>query len=135
MKGKDRLVIWLDHLLLNIARADGYPLQSKLIASDSVLELPPLDHAAQILADLLDLYCEGMTRPLRFFPETSWAFLSESHHKTERSWRGDHHRGTPGERDNQAAALCFGGVVPWGDEFSALAARIYGPLVAALNNK
>ncbi|MGB9082006.1 MAG: exodeoxyribonuclease V subunit gamma, partial [Desulfuromonadaceae bacterium] len=25
MKGKDRLALWLDHLLLNIARAEGYP--------------------------------------------------------------------------------------------------------------
>ncbi len=132
MKGKDRLALWLDHLLLNIAKAEGYPLQSMLIANDMTLELPQIDHAADILSDLLDLYCEGMTRPLRFFPETSWAFLKEGQQKAERSWRGDQRMGFPGECDNQAVALCFGGENPWGEEFNALAERIYGPLIAAI---
>ena len=134
MKGKDRLYIWLEHLLLNIANADGYPLQSKMIASDSALELPPVEHAAAMLSDLLDVYCEGMTRPLRFFPETSWHFLKGDQQKAERSWRGDQRMGFPGECDNQAVALCFGGEEPWGEEFSALTERIYGPLVAAMSD-
>ena len=133
MKGKDRLSAWLDHLLLNIARAEGYPLQSKLIASDTVLELPPLDGAAEILSGLLNLYCEGMTHPLRFFPETSWAFLKEGQQKADRAWRGDQRMGFPGECDNQAVALCFGEEEPWGEEFNTLAERIYGPLVAVIN--
>ena len=131
MKGKDRLALWLDHLLLNIAKADGYPLQSRLIASDMTLELPPVEHAAEVLSDLLDLYCEGMRRPLPFFPETSWTFLQDGEQKAERSWRGDQRMGFPGECDNQAVALCFGCGEPWGEEFSALAERIYGPLIAA----
>ena len=132
MKGKDRLAVWLDHLLLNIATAEGYPLQSMMIASDATLELPPLEHAAGILSDLLDLYCEGMKRPLRFFPETSWVFLKEGQQKAEACWRGDPRRGFYGECENQAVALSFGGVVPWGVEFSTLAERIYGPLIACL---
>ena len=132
MKGKDRLAIWLDHLLLNIANADGYPRQSMMIASDMVLELPSVEDAAAILSGLLDVYCEGMTRPLPFFPETSWAFLKDGQQKAETSWRGDQRMGFPGECNNQAVALCFGGEGPWGNEFSALAERIYGPLVAVM---
>src|SRR6185369_12877224 len=81
LKGKDRLAIWLDHLLLNVAGTEGYPRQSRMITSDTILELPPVDNAAEILSGLLDLYCEGMTRPLRFFPETSWTFLKLGQHK------------------------------------------------------
>ncbi len=132
MKGKDRLALWLDHLLLNTVRADGYPLHSTLIASDTALELPPVEGAAGMLSNLLELYCEGMTRPLRFFPETSWAFLKEGQQKAERSWRGDQRMGFPGECDNQAAALCFGGEEPWGEEFNTLAERIYGPLIEVM---
>lgn len=135
MKGKDRLALWLDHLLLNTARAEGYPLHSVMTASDTTLELAPVEDAARILSDLLDLYCEGMTRPLRFFPETSWAFLKEGQTKAERAWRGDQRMGFPGECDNQAAALCFGGEEPWGEEFNTLAVRIYGPLVAYIHPK
>ena len=132
MKGKDRLSVWLDHLLLNIANADGYPLRSKLMASDTTLELPPLEHAADILSDLLEVYCEGMKKPLRFFTETSWLFLRDGQQKAETSWRGDQRRGLRGECDNQAVALCFGGEEPWGEEFRSLAERIYGPLIAAM---
>lgn len=132
MKGKDRLAIWLDHLLLNNAKAAGYPLKSVLIASDMTLELPPIEGAADILSDLLQLYCEGMARPLRFFPETSWTFLKEGQAKAERSWRGDQRLGFTGECDNQAVSLCFGGDEPWGEEFNALAKRIYGPLLEVM---
>jgi exodeoxyribonuclease V gamma subunit len=132
MKGKDRLALWLDHLLLNVARAEGYPLQCMLIASDTTLELPPVEGAAEILSGLLALYSEGMTRPLRFFPETSWIFLNEGQPKAERYWRGDQRLGFPGECDNQAVALCFGGEEPWGEEFNTLAERVYGPLIAAI---
>lgn len=132
MKGKDRLAIWLDHLLLNIAKADGYPLQSTMISSDSILELPPVDHAADILSDLLDLYREGMTRPLRFFPETSWAFVNTGQTKAEAAWQGDQWRSLPGESGNQAVAFCFGDEEPWGEAFNRLAERVYGPLRAVV---
>jgi exodeoxyribonuclease V gamma subunit len=135
MKGKDRLAVWLDHLLLNVAREKGYPLQSMLIASDSTLELLPVEQAAETLSNLLDLYCEGMTRPLPFFPETSWVYLKEGRQKAERSWNGDKRIGFPGERDNQAVALCWGGEEPWGEEFISLAERVYGPLVAAIKKQ
>ncbi len=135
MKGKDRLAVWLDHLILNIAAAEGYPLHSMMMASDAVLELPPVEGAEEIMADLLHLYCEGMKHPLRFFPETSWAFLKEGLPKAERSWHGDQRMGFPGECDNQAVALCFGGEEPWGEEFTALAERIYGPLIAVMKYK
>lgn len=132
MKGKDRLATWLDHLLLNIATADGYPLQSMMISSDSTLELPPVDHAAEILSDLLDLYREGMTRPLPFFPETSWALVNSGQAKAESAWHGDRYGSLPGESGNQAVMFCFGDGEPWGEEFSSLAERVYGPLIAAV---
>jgi exodeoxyribonuclease V gamma subunit len=132
MKGKDRLAIWLDHLLLNIAKASGYPRDSIMISSDSILELPAIDHAADILTDLLDLYRDGMTRPLRFFPETSWALVKAGLTKAEAAWQGDQWRSLPGERDNQAVAFCFGDEEPWGEEFSRLAERVYGPLLAVV---
>ncbi|MHB8123676.1 MAG: exodeoxyribonuclease V subunit gamma [Desulfuromonadaceae bacterium] len=135
MKGKDRLALWLDHLLLNVARVDGYPLHSMMVANGTALELPPLEHAAAILSDLLELYREGMKRPLRFFPETSWHLLHGGQQKAETSWRGDQRLGLPGEGNNQAVALCFGGEEPWGEELSTLAERIYGPLVAAIESK
>ena len=132
MKGKDRLTIWLEHLLLNIAVANGYPRRSMMIAADSVLDLPPLEDASATLSDLLELYREGMKRPLPFFPETSWLYLNGGQAKAEAAWNGDPWRGYGGERDNQAIQLCFGGEEPWGEEFRTVAERIYGPLMRIL---
>lgn len=131
LKGKDRLSLWIEHLLLNIARTDGYPIESKMVASDTILHLQPVDNAAEILNDLLDIYCQGMTYPLPFFPETSWAFFKDGQSKAERAWRGDQRLGFRGECDNQSVALCFRSKEPWGNEFNLLAQRIYGPLSAA----
>jgi exodeoxyribonuclease V gamma subunit len=131
LKGKDRLAIWLDHLLLNYARPVGYPHTSIMIAQDVILELQPLDNAAELLGQLLDLYAEGMTRPLRFFPETSWALATNSTSKAESAWFGDQWRGYGGEKDHQAVQICFGSAEPWGEELERLARLVYEPLVMA----
>jgi exodeoxyribonuclease V gamma subunit len=132
MKGRDRLTIWLEHLLLNVAAAEGYPRQSVMIAADMTMELAPLDNAATLLSDLLDLYREGMQRPLLFFPETSWAYMQGGQAKADACWRGDPRIGFHGECENQAVSFCFGDKEPWGEEFRALAERVYGPLIAAI---
>jgi len=135
MKGKDRLSSWLDHLLLNFTAPDGYPRKSIMIASDLCMSLPPLDNAAEILTDLLTLYADGMRRPLPFFPQTSWDFLTEGIAKAEKSWNGDKRIGIPGESDNQSVRLCFGEAEPFGEEFFQLAERIYTPLKAILTDE
>ncbi len=128
MKGKDRLSIWLDHLLLNILTTPEYPLESVMIASDRIMTLSPIDNAADILTDLLKLYTEGMLRPLPFFPQTSWDFLTESVGKAEKSWLGDKRAGIPGESNDPAISICFPDLEPFGQEFRLLAERIYAPL-------
>ena len=45
-----------------------------LVGSDKVFEAPPLARAPELLAGLLDLYWKGLTRPLKFFPQTAWAY-------------------------------------------------------------
>jgi exodeoxyribonuclease V gamma subunit len=102
-----------------------------LISSDLILELPPLEHAREILTDLLELYAEGMQRPLHFFPQSSWIFLTEGMGKAEIEWRGTQNSDNPGESSNTTMAFCFGDAEePLGDEFCRLANRVYLPLKA-----
>ena len=130
MKGRDRLSIWLDHLLLNILATPDYPLESVMIASDRIMTLPPIDNAAAMMTDLLKLYAEGMLRPLPFFPQTSWNFLTESVGKAEKSWLGDERAGIPGESNDPAVSICFPDMELFGKEFCLLAERVYAPLKA-----
>ena len=37
-------------------------------------EFEPLENSAKILGVLLELYWQGLTRPLLFFPNTSWKY-------------------------------------------------------------
>lgn len=128
LKGKDRLNVWLDHLVLNSLRAKGYPCESVMIASDRQVILPPIDNAASILTELLELYARGLTAPLPFFPQTSWLFLTEGADKAGQRWTGDDFTETPAESSIPANSICFGGQdVLATPAFSELAERIYAP--------
>lgn len=128
LKGKDRLSLWVDHLILNALRPEGYPRSSMMISKDLILELPELDNAAEILADLVALYGEGMLKPLPFFPQTSWEFMSKGQEAALNTWRGQAVFGAPGEAARPATTFCFGDENPLDDEFRQLSNRVYEPL-------
>jgi len=130
MKGKDRLSLWCEHLILNTLKPAGYPRESLLVCPDLTLTLPPLDNAAQLLADLLGLYRDGLCRPLHFFPQTSWLYRKEGMAKAEERWNGSDYSLSPAESSDPSLALCFTGQNVLDDEFTQLAERIYGPLQA-----
>jgi exodeoxyribonuclease V gamma subunit len=131
MKGKDRLSLWCEHLILNTLTPHGYPCESRLVCTDLTLTLPPLDNAPELLADLLQLYREGLCRPLHFFPQASWLYLAEGMAKAEERWNGTDYSLSPAESAERSFALCFAGQNVLDDEFTQLAQRIYGPLRAA----
>jgi len=126
LKGKDRLSIWIDHLLLNSVKQSGFPRSSMMISNNLILELPPLDNAGEILTDLVELYAEGMRRPLPLFPQSSWIFLTDGMGKAEINWRGEQNLDRPGESSNPSIAFCFGDEEePLDYEFCQLANRVY----------
>ena len=135
IKGKDRLSIWVDHLLLNLLSPSGYPRESVMVSNNLIMTLAPIDNAAGILTDLLELYAEGMQRPLPFFPQTSWDFLEEGMGKAEKSWLGDIRIGIPGESNDPAVSICFADQEPFGGEFCQIAERIYAPMKSVITDE
>jgi exodeoxyribonuclease V gamma subunit len=131
MKGRDRLALWCEHLVLNTLKPAGYPRESLLVCTDLTLALPPLDNAAELLGGLVDLYREGVCRPLHFFPQSSWLYLKEGISKAEGRWSGTDHTPSPAEFSDPSLALCFAGQNVLDNEFTQLAERLYGPLQAA----
>ncbi|KAA0888295.1 exodeoxyribonuclease V subunit gamma [Oryzomonas rubra] len=130
MKGKDRLGLWVEHLILNALAPAGYPRQSLLLCNDQSLSLAPLDNAAAILGDLLELYREGLRRPLPFFPQASWLYLAESMDKAEGRWTGSDHAPYPAESSEPSISICFGDTNPLDQEFSELSRRVFEPMRA-----
>jgi exodeoxyribonuclease V gamma subunit len=128
MKGRDRLALWCDHLVLNALKPAGYPRESMLVCTDLTLTLPPLDHAPELLDDLVALYREGLCHPLHFFPQASWLYRSDGLAKAEERWTGRDHSPSPAESSDPSLALCFSGQNVLDDEFTELAERVYGPL-------
>lgn len=131
-RAADRLRLWLDHLLLQIAAPAGVAQESALIARDGVTRFSPVPDAAVHLADLLDLWRAGLKAPLPFYPETAWAWIGQK--GWQREWGGDSFNNKPGERDDPYIRLALRDAVgdPLGEEFRQLAARVFAPMQEAL---
>jgi exodeoxyribonuclease V gamma subunit len=76
LKAGDYLRSWIVHLVLNAAEEPGYPKESMLIGLDGnrkwkAQRFSPVDHSRDILGELLQLYWEGLSRPIHFFPDIS----------------------------------------------------------------
>jgi exodeoxyribonuclease V gamma subunit len=84
-----------------------------------------------LLRTLLGYYWQGLSRPLKFFPRSSYAFAVRreiNHART--TWRGDHFP----ENDNPYYDLCFAGSDPLDSEFENMALAILEPLLAHQGN-
>ena len=104
----------------------------------------PLENSKEILQGLLEKYWKGQTKPLHFFPESSWEYAlhmnSESGtedgralERARQKWSGSEY--VRGEREDAYYQLCFRDsdlldpMDPLGADFQAMAEDVYGPLL------
>ncbi len=136
-KAKDRLRSWITHCALTIAADGGEQLGSVLICRDRTWETGAVAEPRQILEKLITLYRRGLSEPLIFFPETSFAFVQASVDGATRdraleraasTWRGSDF--AAGEGDNPYTDLLFRGSVAFDEAFAAVAESVYGSLLA-----
>jgi exodeoxyribonuclease V gamma subunit len=130
MKAKDQLQIWLEHLVLNALQPEGYPGQSVLIMADGAQTFGAVENASAILKAMLELYWQGLTMPLRFFPSSSMAYAHKLEWSLERAvkaWEGGFNGF--GERDEPGYRLCFGSAPPFEDEFQRVSRSALEPLI------
>ncbi len=132
LRAKDRLRLWVHHLALNCLGPPDPPRVSTHLAEKTELRLQPLAEAPRLLADLIGLYREGLTRPLPFFPECSWHWLTKGFEGGFWTrWQGSDFGGAPGEGQDPWVRIAFRDTDPFDVSFQTLARRIYGPLRAA----
>jgi exodeoxyribonuclease V gamma subunit len=140
LKGADLIELWIHHLLLNLLAPTDLPLRSVHAARDSsrngarLHTLTPVATPEPYLRQLLDLYWQGLSAPLHFFPETSraWAEAAGSgkeEHQARLVWEsGFQHKG---EGTDPAYAYFFREADPLDDAFIALT-TLFGPIFAHL---
>ena len=136
VKAKDRLDIWIDHLLLQSTRIPGYPNRSVLLAKEAGWSFRPVANVSEIFNQLLNYYWEGLREPLPFFPQSAHAFAERRHqgrkeedalYAARKAWEGD--RQSRGEVDDPYCQLNWGKVDALDERFTTLALAIFGPLL------
>lgn len=124
-----QMEFWVEHLVLNTLRTGA---MSEFHLLDEKKRLLPVDNAKTLLADLLTLFREGLTRPLHFFPKSAFVFDAAAAKGKDaltaalNAWEGsEHHKG---EGEDAYYRLAFGDTDPLDAEFEMLARRVCGPL-------
>lgn len=134
LKGRDLVKTWIEHLVLNFLGTAGSKPRSIFLGGDKIVQFTAVAESVDILKTLLDLYWEGLSRPLHFYPETSRCWFEAKDGKkdaaAESRWLGNYM--ARGEGDGPEYRLALQGKAPLDDEFVRLAGAVYGPLFAHL---
>ncbi len=134
----DLLRAWLSLLLLQAAYP-GEAATGTHIHAKGVLELRPSPDPLAALRVLLEVYWQGLSRPVRFFPRSSYAYAEalkkydsdeRAMQAARRQWEGPSRERS--EAGDAAAHLCFSGTDPLDDEFRALSRAVFGPVLKAM---
>ena len=108
-----------------------------LIGSDAVVTFGRVPSPRAVLQTLCELFSEGLTLPLRFFPESGLAFVEaersgkgDPFKKAKDKWEGPYQKNEKrrGERDDVFIARCFD-ADSLDERFAELARRIFGPIL------
>ena len=130
---KDHLRAWIEHLAL-CATGEGKEPRTVLIGKDAVVTFSHVPSARAELQTLCELFWQGLTLPLPFFPASAMAFVeaeisgsgdpfSKAHSKWNGSWHQD------GEKDNVFFARCFDVSDPLDERFTEIARVVLKPML------
>ncbi len=129
LRAKDRLAIWVRHLVCTVLAPEGVEPVSLFVAEDFTLQLGPVMDAAERLQDLLALRWQGLCHPLAFFPESALAWLEKEEYGSafNQAWSSEFNPAP--EAGDIAVRIAFRGREPIGDAFEVNARRILQPLL------
>jgi exodeoxyribonuclease V gamma subunit len=134
VKPKDRLKIWVCHLMLNEIRKQTYPCNSILACKDEDYRYVQVSESGSLLEDLLRVYRQGLSEPIHFFPRSSLAYAEALYRKKKepgeaidaarKEWEGSDFGGMA-ECKDPYFRLCFGHTDPLNETFKELARIIF----------
>jgi exodeoxyribonuclease V gamma subunit len=129
-RAADYLAGWIDHLFLCATLPHGAGVETRWHARDGIYRLKPCSDARTRLAQLVGLYRQGLSEPLRFFPKSAWDYVAADGNlgKARSRWRSTRERPFGEDRD-PAYRLALRGIAdPLDQQFVELAATVLQPL-------
>ena len=141
---KDYLRAWIEHLALGVEYENGAETQTILIGRDAVTTFELVSSPRGELRTLCDLFLEGLTRPLPFFPATSMAFVEtelsgkgapfkKAREKWDPFWYKNEKRER--EKDDVFIKRCFDKDDPLDDYFAEIARLVFKTMLQHVNRK
>ncbi len=145
VRAKDRFTLWIRHLALNCLKPHHYPRTSMLAGLEpkgrnsewAAWEYLPVERSEEILIHLLEIYSEGLVRPIHFFPEACWTYAEmlmkkgtggAALRRARNVWTGSDY--ARGESKDVYYQLCFDNTDPLDSEFQRLSEEVFGALLA-----
>lgn len=141
--------LWLRHLLLCVAAPENVAKRSVLRTPKKTVEFPEIDDAGTELARLLRAYWAGLSRPLPFFPKTSFCYADCRLHPPKKlagacetairgnaldkalgQWAGSDFNA--GECRNGYYHAVYLGTNPLDEAFESLALDLMGPMLRTM---
>ena len=128
------LEYWLRHLILNATNASGVEPVSYWLDSEECYRLGAVENAVDHLQQLLQLYWQGLSRPLHLLPKSSLAYAEqialdkgEERALTEayKKWHGGFN--SEGECEKPYFKVAFRGRDVLDDEFRTLSGQVLLP--------
>ncbi|WP_414450048.1 exodeoxyribonuclease V subunit gamma [Burkholderia sp. 22PA0099] len=128
---RDHLSAWLAHLVY-CAIDPGGPRRTLWFGSGEGFEFAPVADPHRHLAPLAALFRAGRRMPLRFFPKSAWALVSDGESKAAGVWINER---VASEADDAALATAWRGAnLSLDAPFPALAHLVFDPLVEHLRS-
>jgi exodeoxyribonuclease V gamma subunit len=133
------LVLWIRHLLLNVAAPAAVTPVTRWLSREGLVTLHPVADARARLAELLDLYWQGLQRPLPLFARSAHGYARALHEGKPREFclkraRDKWFGGYQGfaEYDNPYYRLAFPDGEVLDETFESLSEQVFAPLLAAM---
>ncbi len=140
IKPRDIISLWIEHLALGLV--PHMEKNSSILSGLSekrtleTWEFNHIDNSETILLGLLELYYKGLTNPLPFFPEASFAYLKKFHKEqdkdlaliaAEKKLVGDEY--SSGDLNDAYQNLCFKDSSCLNKKFIETATAVYEPII------
>jgi len=130
VRARDRLSLWIRHLVLQRTHPPGVAVQSLWLGLDGSFGFGPVADVDAVLNALGSLFVRGHSELLPLFPKTSWALIAEGEVGAREAWEGNEFLRFPGEADDPYNLLAFRDLDPLDDAFVALAEAVMRPMVS-----
>jgi len=134
----DLIRAWIYHLIRKTPATET-STQSWYVARDTTMELSPLTNSDSILPSLLDIYWQGLSDPIHFFPFASYAYAKQvlqqdvtpemALQAVQNKWKNDYGWS---ESEDPYISLCFQNENPLDSRFEDLAISVFEPIMKKL---